>query len=171
MKLSLVHNNLGVWYEQHHRVLPWRETCDPYRIWLSEIILQQTRVEQGMGYYLRVVDRFPNVMSLAEASEAEVLRYWILLACEKPTSCCKNTCRAGARRKSTPKGRRFRVPRWGERRRYISFLEKFAWCGRLYSRSCSLVCLQPTLCGYWWKCISRVSTIIRLRDTIRHHRG
>ena len=76
MKLSLVHNNLGVWYEQHHRVLPWRETCDPYRIWLSEIILQQTRVEQGMGYYLRFVDRFPNVMSLAEASEDEVLRYW-----------------------------------------------------------------------------------------------
>lgn len=76
MNLSLVHNNLGVWYEQHHRVLPWRETCDPYRIWLSEIILQQTRVEQGMGYYLRFVDRFPNVMSLAEASEDEVLRYW-----------------------------------------------------------------------------------------------
>ena len=57
-------------------MLPWRETTDPYRIWLSEVILQQTRVQQGMDYYLRFVERFPNVRSLAEAEEDEVLLLW-----------------------------------------------------------------------------------------------
>ena len=64
------------WYERNKRVLPWRETTDPYRIWLSEVILQQTRVQQGMDYYLRFVERFPNVRSLAEAEEDEVLLLW-----------------------------------------------------------------------------------------------
>lgn len=64
------------WYETDHRILPWRETTDPYCIWISEIILQQTRVAQGMEYYLRFVERFPNVQTLAQASEDEVLRYW-----------------------------------------------------------------------------------------------
>ena len=76
MSHSLIHNRLSQWYEQHHRVLPWRETEDPYRIWVSEIILQQTRVAQGLAYYLRFVDRFPNVEALAHADEDEVLRYW-----------------------------------------------------------------------------------------------
>lgn len=76
MSHSLIHNRLSQWYEQHHRVLPWRETEDPYRIWVSEIILQQTRVAQGLEYYLRFVDRFPNVEALAHADEDEVLRYW-----------------------------------------------------------------------------------------------
>ena len=57
-------------------MLPWRETTDPYRIWLSEIILQQTRVQQGMDYYLRFVSRFPDVHSLAESPEDEVLLLW-----------------------------------------------------------------------------------------------
>lgn len=64
------------WYEHERRVLPWRETDDPYAIWISEIILQQTRVEQGLPYYLRFLSRFPDVQSLAAASEDEVLRYW-----------------------------------------------------------------------------------------------
>lgn len=64
------------WYENNKRLLPWRETTDPYKIWLSEIILQQTRVNQGLPYYLRFVDRFPNVKSLAAATEQEVLRLW-----------------------------------------------------------------------------------------------
>ncbi len=76
MNHTLIHNKLSHWYEQHHRILPWRETDDPYRIWVSEIILQQTRVNQGLGYYLRFVDRFPDVSSLAAASEDEVLLYW-----------------------------------------------------------------------------------------------
>lgn len=64
------------WYHSHGRDLPWRHTSDPYCIWLSEIILQQTRVEQGREYYLRFIERFPNVASLAAASEDEVLHLW-----------------------------------------------------------------------------------------------
>lgn len=73
---SPLHRALYRWYEQHHRVLPWRETDDAYKIWISEIILQQTRVVQGMEYYLRFVDRFPDAETLASAHEDEVLRYW-----------------------------------------------------------------------------------------------
>ena len=60
----------------NHRILPWRETDDPYKIWISEIILQQTRVAQGMEYYHRLVTRFPDIQSLADADEDEVLLYW-----------------------------------------------------------------------------------------------
>jgi len=64
------------WYQLNKRELPWRDTRDAYKIWISEIILQQTRVNQGMNYYLRFVERFPDVKSLANADEEEVLRYW-----------------------------------------------------------------------------------------------
>ena len=76
MNKKLLHDKLIDWYEQNHRILPWRETDDPYKIWISEIILQQTRVAQGMEYYLRLINRFPDVESLAEAEEDEVLLYW-----------------------------------------------------------------------------------------------
>lgn len=72
----MIHNQLSRWYEQNHRVLPWRETQDPYLIWVSEVILQQTRVNQGLDYYLRFIGRFPDIYTLAAASEDEVLRYW-----------------------------------------------------------------------------------------------
>jgi A/G-specific adenine glycosylase len=64
------------WYHQHKRDLPWRSTRDPYRIWLSEVILQQTRVNQGMDYYHRFLERFPDIFALAKASEEEVLKLW-----------------------------------------------------------------------------------------------
>lgn len=64
------------WYIDNQRNLPWRKTQDPYKIWISEIILQQTQVKQGYDYYLRFIDRFPNVQTLAEANEQEVLKYW-----------------------------------------------------------------------------------------------
>ncbi len=64
------------WYHDHKRDLPWRDTRDPYIIWLSEVILQQTRVEQGLPYFHAFVDRFPDVASLAEASEDEILKLW-----------------------------------------------------------------------------------------------
>ncbi len=64
------------WYGQYKRDLPWREHKDPYLIWISEIILQQTRVAQGLDYYLRFTGRFPDVQSLAEATEEEVLKLW-----------------------------------------------------------------------------------------------
>lgn len=64
------------WFRENGRVLPWRETRDPYAIWLSEIILQQTRIEQGKPYWERFMKRWPTVEALAEASEDEVLREW-----------------------------------------------------------------------------------------------
>lgn len=64
------------WYEKNKRDLPWRETKDPYRIWLSEIILQQTRVSQGLPYYLKFAEAFPSVFALAAAPEQKVLRLW-----------------------------------------------------------------------------------------------
>ena len=64
------------WYSTHKRALPWRETKNPYVIWLSEIILQQTRVEQGMPYFLRFVENYPNVTKFADADEADILRLW-----------------------------------------------------------------------------------------------
>jgi A/G-specific adenine glycosylase len=64
------------WFDENGRALPWRETRDPYAIWLSEIILQQTRIEQGRPYWERFMQRWPNVEALASASEDEVLREW-----------------------------------------------------------------------------------------------
>ena len=76
MTLRSFHKSLTDWYERNKRILPWRETTDAYHIWLSEVILQQTRVQQGMDYYLRFISRFPDVRSLAEADEDEVLLLW-----------------------------------------------------------------------------------------------
>ncbi|TVQ89655.1 MAG: A/G-specific adenine glycosylase [Bacteroidetes bacterium] len=64
------------WYHKNHRDLPWRDTKDPYKIWLSEIILQQTRIAQGIQYYYRFIEKFPNVKSLAATTEDEVLSLW-----------------------------------------------------------------------------------------------
>lgn len=64
------------WYREHKRELPWRESSDPYLIWISEIILQQTRVVQGYDYFIRFIKRFPDVTSLAEADEDEVMKFW-----------------------------------------------------------------------------------------------
>lgn len=64
------------WYNENKRDLPWRNISDPYKIWISEIILQQTRVNQGLSYYLRFIERFPTVSVLAEANEDDVLKYW-----------------------------------------------------------------------------------------------
>lgn len=64
------------WYHQNFRELPWRNTNDAYKIWLSEIILQQTRVNQGLPYYLNFVNAFPTVNDLANADEQQVLKLW-----------------------------------------------------------------------------------------------
>ncbi len=69
-------NELITWYQQVKRDLPWRKTKDPYAIWLSEVILQQTRVAQGLPYYQNFLEAFPTVQDLAEASQEEVLRLW-----------------------------------------------------------------------------------------------
>ncbi len=69
-------NNLLLWYEHNKRELPWRSSADPYKIWLSEIILQQTRVKQGLPYFEKFVETFPTVGDLARADEQSVLRLW-----------------------------------------------------------------------------------------------
>ena len=74
--MQLYSKILQQWYNEHKRDLPWRDVNDVYKIWISEIILQQTRVNQGLDYYLRFVQRFPDVQSLGLAPEDEVLKLW-----------------------------------------------------------------------------------------------
>ena len=69
-------DKLLLWYRNNGRDLPWRKTTDPYIIWLSEVILQQTRVEQGLPYFEAFSVRFPDVQSFADADEEEILRLW-----------------------------------------------------------------------------------------------
>ena len=71
-----IQSRLGAWYDEHARPLPWRADVSAYHVLLSEIILQQTRVDQGMSYYHRFTERFPSVEDLAAASEDEVLLLW-----------------------------------------------------------------------------------------------
>jgi A/G-specific adenine glycosylase len=74
--LKQISDNLISWYHENKRDLPWRDIFDPYKIWISEIILQQTRVNQGLNYYIRFIERFPTAQLLAEATEDDVLKYW-----------------------------------------------------------------------------------------------
>ena len=69
-------SSLQKWYDIHKRPLPWRDISNPYFIWLSEIILQQTRVNQGLPYYIKFVNRYPTVTDLANSTEDEVLQLW-----------------------------------------------------------------------------------------------
>src|ERR1700691_1101870 len=73
---SAFHERLLAWYDEHARDLPWRETRDPYRVWLSEIMLQQTRVAAVIAHYREFLRRFPTVKKLAAAREASVLAAW-----------------------------------------------------------------------------------------------
>lgn len=74
--MNPIAEKLIVWYERNKRHLPWRKTDDPYKIWVSEVILQQTRVSQGINYYYRFLEAFPDVETLAHAKENDVLRVW-----------------------------------------------------------------------------------------------
>lgn len=74
--MDFFNGRLLYWYQQNKRELPWRQTSDPYAIWLSEVILQQTRVNQGIGYYSRMLQQWPDLPSLAQASEKDVLKMW-----------------------------------------------------------------------------------------------
>lgn len=73
---KLISSLLQKWYEHHKRSLPWRGIRDPYTVWISEIILQQTRVNQGYDYFLRFIEKFPDIRSLANAPEDDVLKIW-----------------------------------------------------------------------------------------------
>ena len=69
-------NILLQWYAKNKRDLPWRSTKNPYKVWLSEIILQQTRVNQGLSYYLNFIEKYPKVEDLAAATEENILKLW-----------------------------------------------------------------------------------------------
>jgi len=75
-KLTRFRSGLLAWFDKEKRDLPWRRTNDPYAIWLSEIMLQQTRVAAAIPYFERFLARFPNYQALAQADEEEVLRHW-----------------------------------------------------------------------------------------------
>jgi len=72
----MLSNKIIKWYQDNKRELPWRQTKEPYFVWLSEIIMQQTRIEQGSPYYLAFTEKFPSVFDLSSATESEVLRTW-----------------------------------------------------------------------------------------------
>lgn len=74
-KMSPLHPLID-WYNKEKRDLPWRNTNNPYHIWLSEIILQQTRVDQGLPYYLKFVDKYPTIKELANAKDDDVMKLW-----------------------------------------------------------------------------------------------
>jgi len=76
MRKEIFSSKIIDWYQTNHRNLPWRQTTDPYKIWLSEVMLQQTRVAQGLPYYERFIRSFPTVFDLAKAPEQNVLRLW-----------------------------------------------------------------------------------------------
>ncbi len=76
MRKQIFSSKLIDWYQNNHRNLPWRQTIDPYKIWLSEVMLQQTRVAQGLPYYERFIKSFPTIYDLAKAPEQNVLRLW-----------------------------------------------------------------------------------------------
>ena len=76
MKLEVLPGLLLPWYRENRRELPWRQTADPYRIWVSEIMLQQTRVEAVKGYYARFLDRLPDIAALASCDDDELHKLW-----------------------------------------------------------------------------------------------
>lgn len=74
--INKMQTDLIKWFDNHQRLLPWRSTTDPYAIWLSEIILQQTRIDQGLEYWEIFLKKFPTVKSLSKAKESEILALW-----------------------------------------------------------------------------------------------
>ncbi len=64
------------WFSEHARDLPWRGSYNPYHVWISEVMLQQTQMERGVGYFLRWIQRFPDISSVAEADEQEIMKHW-----------------------------------------------------------------------------------------------
>lgn len=74
--MDIFNTRIHNWYSLFKRDLPWRNTCNPYSVWVSEIILQQTRIDQGMAYYLKFMDEFPTISELANASEDQILKLW-----------------------------------------------------------------------------------------------
>jgi len=149
---------LQSWYPQHKRDLPWRHTSDPYLIWVSEVILQQTRVEQGYDYFVRFVRKFPDIWALASASEEDVLKIWQGLGyysrAPKPASSRKTIDQPIRRHISE----RFREDTLFERGRQLHC------CGH------SFLCLWQTTRYCWRKCQSGNIETVRSATSPQFHR-
>ena len=134
------------WYQDNKRDLPWRRTKNPYLIWISEIILQQTRVAQGYDYYQRFVKRFPDVFSLAAADEDEVMKYWQGLGyysrARNLHAAARSMAGAGGFPKTYKRGAGF------ER------------SGRVYCGCHLFFCLWNALCCGGWECLSGAFALV-----------
>ena len=75
-KPLILQQSLLKWYDEHQRDLPWRNATDPYPVWISEVMLQQTQVQAVIPYYLRFLKHFPNIAALAQADTDALLRLW-----------------------------------------------------------------------------------------------
>ena len=75
-RLKTIATRVSAWFEANHRVLPWRQTYEPYAVWISEVMLQQTQVSTVLPYFVKFITRFPNVQVLSQATEEEVLLFW-----------------------------------------------------------------------------------------------
>ena len=135
------------WYKENKRELPWRESSDPYLIWISEIILQQTRVVQGYDYFLRFVKRFPDVQTLAEADEDEVMKYWQGLGYYSRARNLHAAAKSmnGVFPKTYPE------------------VLALKGSGGVHGCGCLFVCLWHALCGSGRKCVSCTFTLFRHR--------
>ena len=78
-EIAQFRKNLLAWFKTHHRKLPWRETKEPYRIWISEVMLQQTQVDRVVPKYIEFLEQFPNWQALAQTSPGAVIRAWASL--------------------------------------------------------------------------------------------
>lgn len=130
------------WYKENKRDLPWRDTKDPYKIWISEIILQQTRVVQGYDYYCRFMEHFPDVETLAKASEDEVMKCWQGLGYYSRARNLHEAARTIAEKGAFPV-------------RYED-VRALKGGGGLYGRSHLFLCLRHAVCGGRRECVSRI---------------
>ena len=143
------------WYAENKRELPWRETTDPYRIWISEIILQQTRVVQGLEYFNRFMLRFPDVRALAEAPGDEVMKYWQGLGYYSRA----RNLHAAAKEIVEKFG--------GEFPRNYSDVLTLKGIGGIYGGGYLLVCLEIALCCRGWECLPGIGPDFRYRYPYR----
>ena len=147
------------WFQEHGRDLPWRQTRDPYAIWLSEIILQQTQVKQGWAYWERFMKRWPKVELLAAATEDEVLREWQGLGYY-----------SRARNLHTAARQIVEMGGFPTTLEGIKSLKGVGDYTGLYRCCHRLVCLRPACrCGRW-KCVSRAESPFWHLYTHQHHR-
>ena len=154
--MSIIADRLLPWYRQHGRRLPWRGQSDPYVVWVSEIMLQQTRVEAVIPYFERWMSRFPTLEILANASEQEVLSAWEGLGYY-------------SRARNLQRAARMVVEQYGSQLpRDISALRKLPGIGRYTAGAIASIAFgmdQPTLDGNLRRVLARLFDVSQAADT------